>query len=107
MVSTDSIKFYTVLEIWKGAGHQSSVGSPKQCSGSGSRSVEPVSFWTSRIRNRIRILIAGIWTDPDVDPAPDPSITKQKHLEKPWFQLFCDFLMTSFKNLFFVGILKT
>ncbi len=34
-----------------------------------------------------------VCTDPEPTPDPDPSINKQK---KPWFQLFCDFLMAFF-----------
>jgi hypothetical protein len=56
-------------------------------------------------------------------PDPDPSINKQKNLEKPLFRQFCDFLMTfktdvsvstvsnkqkklREKKLIFVGVLK-
>jgi hypothetical protein len=68
---------------------------------------EGTSQWHDHIRSRIlptsalRIEICRInrsgsaipCTDPDLDPAPDPSINKQKNLEKPSFQLFCDCLL--------------
>ena len=52
-----------------------------------------VSLWPSRSGSGSVI----ICTNTDRDPAPDPSINKQKNLGKPWFQFICDFFMTCYQ----------
>jgi hypothetical protein len=67
-----SLPYYSTIEI---------LFHRHQCTGSGS-----VSFWASRILIRNYCM----------DPEPDPSISMQENWEKRWFELFCDFLMTSY-----------
>ncbi len=58
-------------------------------SGSGSTGSGSTCFWASWIRIRIHQSEVGMDPDPDLDP----SITKQKKEEKPWFLLL---FVTSF-----------